>query len=174
MYSFDMANHGIIDLLRYNAWANNALLAACAILTDAQLDHRLAATSGSTRELLLHLVGGQQTFVLRTKGRQHEGELDRTSDWPGFAALQQIASATNRELCEIAEQLNPDAVVNLPYLDRAFQYPTRFFLTHAVVHGVEHRTEIKMNLADLGLGTPDLDGWGYGEAAGYGAEVSAP
>jgi len=58
----------LVELLRYNAWANDTLLAACAGLSDTQLDHRLAVTSGSTRELLLHLVGGQQTFVLRTRG----------------------------------------------------------------------------------------------------------
>jgi uncharacterized damage-inducible protein DinB len=63
-------NLGLVELLRYNAWANGVLLAACASLTDAQLDYRLTVTSGSTRELLLHLVGGQQTFALRTKGRQ--------------------------------------------------------------------------------------------------------
>jgi len=167
------ANLGLVELLRYNAWANGALLAACASLTDAQLDHRLTVTSGSTRELLLHLVGGQQTFALRTKGRQHEGELDRESAWPGVAALQEIATATNRELIEIAERLDPAAEVDLPYMESAYRYPTRFFLAHAVTHGVEHRTEIKANLADLGIATPDLDAWAYGEAAGYGAEVSA-
>ena len=26
----------------------------------------------------------KQTFILRTKGRQHEGELGRQSDWPGI------------------------------------------------------------------------------------------
>jgi len=169
-----MTNLGLVELFHYNAWANNALLSVCASLSDAQLDHRLTATSGSTRELLLHLVGGQQTFVLRTKGRQHEGELDRESAWPGAAALQEIATATNRELIEIAERLNPAAEVDLPYMESAFRYPTRFFLAHAVAHGVEHRTEIKTNLADLGVSTPDLDGWAYGESAGYGAEVSTP
>jgi hypothetical protein len=38
-------------------------------------------------------------------------------------------------------------------------------------HGVEHRTEIKLALAQLGVATPDLDGWPYAEAMGYGAPV---
>ena len=80
-------NLGLVEMMRYNAWANDVLLAACRELTDEQLDHRLHVTSGSTRELLVHIVGGQQTYVLRTMGRQHEGELDRDSEWPGMATL---------------------------------------------------------------------------------------
>src|SRR5262245_44254171 len=32
----------------------------------------------------MHIASGQQTFILRTKGRQHEGELSRWSTWPGM------------------------------------------------------------------------------------------
>ena len=39
-----------------------------------------------------------------------------------------------------------------------------------VLHLVD-RTEVKLNLAHAGVDTPDLDGWAYGEAAGYGGEV---
>ena len=165
-------NLGLVELLRYNAWANDTLLAACAGLSGTQLDHRLAVTSGSTRELLLHLVGGQQTFVLRTRGRQHEGEPDRGSRWPGMDVLLQIAAASNQELISIAEGLDPESEITLPYEGKPYRYPVRFFLAHAVEHGVEHRTEIKLNLADAGIGTPDLDGWAYSEWAGYGAEIA--
>jgi hypothetical protein len=36
---------------------------------------------------------------------------------------------------------------------------------------MEHRTEIKVSLNHLGIETPDLDGWSYSDAAGYGEEV---
>jgi uncharacterized damage-inducible protein DinB len=75
-------NLGLVEMMRYNASANRTLLDSCRELTDEQLDAHLPVTSGSTRELLIHIVGGQQTFVLRTKGRQHEGELNRGSAWP--------------------------------------------------------------------------------------------
>jgi uncharacterized damage-inducible protein DinB len=48
-----------------------------------------------------------------------------------------------------------------------------FFLLHAIEHGVEHRTEIKVTLALIGIATPDLDGWFYSQMAGYGREVAA-
>ena len=91
-------NRPLAETFRYNRWANLVLLEACRALTDEQLDARDPSASPSVRELLLHLVGGQQTFVLRTKGRQHEGELNRTSAFPGFDALTEIATATSDEL----------------------------------------------------------------------------
>lgn len=166
-------NAGLVEMLRYNEWANRTLFDAVRELTDEQLDHRLTVASGSTRELLVHIVGAQQTFVLRTMGRQHEGELDRGSPWPGMEELIALAEETSRELVEIAQRLDPEQEVDLPYQGEEYRYPVRFFLVHAAEHAVEHRAEVKLNLADAGVETPDLDGWEYAEAAGYGAVRSA-
>ena len=164
-------NLAMVEMLRYNAWANRALLDACCDLTEDQLQARLPESSGSVSELLVHIVGGQQTYVLRTQGRQHEGELHRGSAWPGLEELVRIAHRTNEELIEIAERLDAASEVILPYEGTSYRYPKRFFLVHAVEHGVEHRTEVKLNLASIGVITPDLDAWEYGESAGYGEEV---
>jgi uncharacterized damage-inducible protein DinB len=84
-------NGPFAEVLRYNRWATLTLLEACRSLADDELDARVAGTSGTVRELLLHVVGGQQTQALRTLGRQHEGELNRQSAWPGFDALLAVA-----------------------------------------------------------------------------------
>jgi uncharacterized damage-inducible protein DinB len=159
------------ELLRYNRWANLRLIEACCGLAAEQLDARAPGTSGSIRELLVHVVGGQQTFILRTKGRQHEGELGRGSPWPGFNALRSIALSTSDELIKIADGMDTDSEVDLPWQGKLYRYPLSFFLLHAIEHGVEHRTEIKVTMAELGVERPDLDGWSFSEAAGYGKEV---
>jgi uncharacterized damage-inducible protein DinB len=164
-------NGPLAEVLRYNRWALLTLLEACRSLTDEQLDYRGAGVSATVRELLLHVVGGQQTFVLRTMGRQHEGELNRSSAWPGFDALTGVARESSDRLVAIAEGLVEDEEVVLPYQGRSYRYPKSFFLTHAAEHGVEHRTEIKVALGQLGVETPDLDAWWYAGSAGYGAEV---
>jgi uncharacterized damage-inducible protein DinB len=140
-------------------------------LAAEQLDARAPGTSGAIRELLTHLIGGQQTFVLRTKGRQHEGELARGSAWPGFDVLRSIAVSTSDELIRIADGTDTDSEVDLPWQGKVYRYPMSFFLLHALEHGVEHRTEIKVTMAELGVERPDLDGWSYSEAAGYGKEA---
>ena len=162
----------LADCLRYDRWANLTLIDACRGLTEEQLDARVPGSSRSVRELLQHAAGSELTFVLRTKGRQHEGEsrhVDRT--WPGFDALRDVAASSGDDLIAIAERLDEDEFVALPYQGKTYEYPKSFFLLHAIEHGVEHRTEIKVTLALIGIETPDLDGWFYARVAGYGRVV---
>ncbi len=165
-------NQALAEVFRYNRWANLQLFEACRSLSDEHLDTRVPGTSGTVRELLLHVVGGQQTFVLRTMGRQDGSGLSRSSPWPGFDALLELAGRSSEQLVEIAAGLFEDSEVSLPYMGKVFRFPKGFFLAHAAEHGVEHRTEIKLALAQLGVETPDLDGWLYSTAAGYGREVT--
>lgn len=163
-------NAPFANMLRYERWATLRLIEACRALSDEQLDARLEWTSGPVRELLVHLVGGQQTFALRTKGRQHEGELNRSSTWPGFDALITAATDAGDELIRIAESIETEADAELSWMGHTYRYPVSFFVVHAVEHGVEHRTEIKLALAASGVQTPDLDGWEFAAAMGYGEE----
>lgn len=165
-------NQPLAEMFRYNRWANRMLLEACRDLNDSQLDSRLEAASGSVRELLMHIVGGEQTFLLRTKGRQHEGELTRESMWPGFDTLLDLERRTDDELISIAEGLESEGEVDLPWQGKSYRYPFSFFLVHAMEHSAEHRTEVKLSLKSIGFETPDLDAWPYSVAAGYGKEVS--
>lgn len=166
-------NKDLAEMFRYNAWANRELFTACRSLTAGQLDTHVPGISGSVRELLMHIAGGQQTFVLRTKGRQHEGELGRQSAWPGMETVIDIAIRTSDDLIAIAEQLQDDEVVDLAYQGKIYRYPKRFFLVHAMEHSAEHRTEVKAALAHMGIETPDLDGWNYAQSAGYGQEITS-
>jgi uncharacterized damage-inducible protein DinB len=165
-------NKSLAEMFRYNAWANRTLFEACRSLTEEQLDRRAPGISGSVRELLMHIAGGQQTFILRTQGRQHEGELGRQGTWPGFEAILRIVASTSDELISIAEQLEDDEEVELAYQGKAYRYPKRFFMVHAMEHSAEHRTEVKVALAQIGVETPDLDGWPYSASVGYGQEIS--
>jgi uncharacterized damage-inducible protein DinB len=161
-------------MLRYNKWATMTLVEACRSLTDAQLDTRGAGVSGTVRLLLMHVVGAQQTLALRTKGRQHEGELSGRKPWPGFDTLLALAAQSADELIAIAEGMDTQTETDLPYMGTTYRFPTSFFLAHALEHGVEHRTEIKVALNQLGIETPNLDGWAYSEAMGYGQVVPSP
>lgn len=163
-------NAPLAEMLRYNLWATTRLLEDCRSLPDAVLDTVVPGATGSIRELLVHLAGSQQTFALRTKGRQHEGELSRNSAWPGWDALFEAARTSGEELIEAAAALQTDADVDLPYMGKSYFFPKSFFLVHAMEHGADHRAEIRMALRSLNIETRDLDGWEYAAAMGYGAE----
>jgi uncharacterized damage-inducible protein DinB len=165
-------NESLVEMFRYNAWANRQLFEACRSLTEEQLDTHVPGTSGPVREILMHIAGAQQTFILRTRGRQHEGEVTRQSPWPGMDRLLALVEATNRELVVIAGKLDEEEAVDLSFQGQRYRFPARFFLVHAMAHGAEHRTEVKVALAQIGVETPDLDGWQYAAAAGYGQVVA--
>jgi uncharacterized damage-inducible protein DinB len=164
-------NTPFAEMFRYNRWATATILEACRALTDEQLDAHPAGVSGTVRELLTHVVGAQKSQALRTQGRHHEGEFQRHTPWPGFDALFAVAAETSDELVAIAESLDTDVEVDLPYMGRVYRIPKSFFLVHAMEHGVEHRTEIKVALGAIGVATPDLDGWAYAGANNIGYEV---
>ncbi len=163
-------NAPLAEVLKYNAWATLRLLEDCRNLADEVLDTRAAGATGTVRELLVHIVGAQQTFALRTKGRQHEGELSRMSAWPGWDTLFDAARSSAEELVAIATTLDTDESVDLPYIGKSYYFPKSFFLVHAIEHGADHRAEVRMGLRSLGVETRDLDGWEFGSAMGYGAE----
>ena len=162
-------NQPLAEMFKYNRWANLVLLEACRGLTQETLTAKPPGLSGTIGEILVHIVGGQQTFMLRTKGRQHEDEMNRETPWPGIDVLIDVAKTTSDELLAVAEELEHDRDVELPYLDTVYRFPLAFILTHAFEHGVEHRTEVKVGLGQLGIPTPDLDGWAYAEVVGYGS-----
>jgi uncharacterized damage-inducible protein DinB len=164
-------NLGLVETLRYNAWANETLLEACRDLTERQLETALAA--GAVGELLVHLVGAQENYVYLTQGLAEESALTRASAWPGIDDLNNVSERTSRELISLAEDLDPESDVQLVHHGKVHVYPRRLLLTNVVEHGVRHRTEVALTLASIGISVPDLDGWAYGRFAGYGAEVDA-
>lgn len=165
-------NGALVEMFEYNRWATRTLIEACRELSDDVLDADVPGVSGSVRQLLAHIVGGQQSQVLRTKGRQHEGELSRSSKWPGFPELLRLAEESSAALVEAAGAIEGEPTADLPWMGKTYRFPVSFFLAHAMEHGVEHRTEIKVALGSLGIETPDLDGWAYAAARGYGLEVA--
>jgi uncharacterized damage-inducible protein DinB len=150
-------------MLRYNEWANRTLFEDCRALSDEQLDTRASESSASVRELLTHIAGGQRTIVGRMIGEQQSS----WDDWPGFDALLKLLTRSNDELMAAGEAVREDDSVEITNGGRRYRFPKSFLLAQAVTHGAEHRTEIKLLLASIGVATPDLDSWSYARGAGF-------
>ncbi len=163
-------NAPLTRMFEYNAWANGRIIDACRALADAQLDLPGSATFGSIRSTLLHVVYAQYSFLARLDGRAQDPR-SVSPVWPGFDVLGGVATETSAALLTAAAALVEDTDVVLAYMGKTYRYPTSFFLTHALAHGVEHRTQIGMMLAQLGIEAPSLDGWEFAGFAGLGKEV---
>jgi uncharacterized damage-inducible protein DinB len=84
--------------------------------------------------------------------------------------LARVARTSSDDLIRIAEGMESDDEVVLPYMGKRPRFTRSFFLAHAAEHGTEHRTVVASAIAAFGLTPPELDAWAYASAAGYGEE----
>jgi hypothetical protein len=131
------------------------------VLDERVLDASVPEATASVRVLLMHLAGGQQAMLLRARGSDDESELSRDSTWPGLDEVARELKATSEELVERASALAEGATIEMQGDGVVHHYPVSVFLNQAVSHGIELRTEIKMALGHLGVGTPDFDHWSF-------------
>jgi uncharacterized damage-inducible protein DinB len=162
-------NEPFANVLRYNAWATETLVDACRTLSDAQLDAPAPpGTTGTLRHMLVHLVSSQETQLLRITGVMRPSV---SSAWEGWDALLRRARDSGKRLIDVAGELRDEEQVEFIEGGKRYLFPKSFFITHAVAHGDQHRSEIKMAMAALGVASPDLDGWNWAQAAGIGGEA---
>lgn len=156
-----MNENFLIKLFEHNNWANLQIIQACSTLSDEQLDAEpQTATKGSIRRTLLHLVGSQQSY-LRTLTLPLESRLDAPS--VAFAELQESANKSGAGLLALAKgeqkPLKPQLQTRDGYLVESW-----VVMVQIINHATEHREQICSMLTALGVRSPDIDGWTFGEA----------
>lgn len=147
-------------LFEHNNWANLQILQACSNLTDEQLDAEpLAATKGSIRLTLQHLVVSQQSY-LRTLTLPLESRRDAVS--VPFGGLRESAIKSGEGLLALARAEQEPLTPQIQTRD-GYQVEPWVIMVQIINHATEHREQIKSMLSSLGLTPPDIDGWAYGE-----------
>ena len=152
-----------------SAWANDRVLEVCAGLTDEQLDQHGAASYGSIRGTLLHLLSSEQSYLAQAGGTM---PADRVylGQFPGFDVLKRAARDTGAALAATAESLASDAVVRGSAEDGYTEIQAKVLFVQAVHHSAEHRTQVVAMLSALDALPPQFDeeisGWAWGEATG--------
>jgi len=161
-------NETLSEMFRYNAWANRRVIEACAALDPARLEQRAVGLEWSLGKTLMHLIGGQDTFLYRLSDldERRRAAFEPWSfeggAWPGIDVLRAAAERTNADLLEVAASVGGGSYSRLPrWGGKDFRAKRSFLLTHAMSHGVEHRTQICLTFSEWGLAPPDLDGWSY-------------
>jgi uncharacterized damage-inducible protein DinB len=146
------------EFFRHNRWANVRLLEACRDLTDEQRARSVEGTYGELGYTLIHLVRGESFYVALLTGWEPPVRWEIPGPWPGIDALLDRAAFTGDRLCELAEEADPDALV-----DRGdAQVPTWVVLVQAINHATEHRAHATTILTQLGIEPPLTAGWTIG------------
>jgi uncharacterized damage-inducible protein DinB len=148
----------LTEMFRHNRWANERILEACRELTDEQRAATVEGTYGELGHTLTHIVSGESFYLELLTGWEPPVRWEIPGPWPGIDPLLERARFTGNRLCEVAEQADPDALV-----DRGdAQIPTSVVLVQTVNHGNEHRAHAATILTQLGIEPPLVDGWTFG------------
>jgi uncharacterized damage-inducible protein DinB len=153
-----------IEAFRYHKWANLHLLAACADLTPQQLQMTSPGTYGSMAATFLHLLGAEQRYIRRFSGA--EVRISERDEFPGMAALRDIAERSADELIEIVGRAQPDDQLDTTYDEKRYLLQAGVVLLQALHHGNDHRTHICTILGAHDIPYGDMDVWAYGNATG--------
>ena len=100
---------------------------------------------------------------------------------PGQAALPAVNAAALLRRNATDEAIAPHPAIlfadlswsHRDYLAESIRF-ANLFLAHALAHSSEHRGQVQFALARLGHEMPDLDGWAYAAAMGYGWPEGQP
>ncbi|MCL4869072.1 MAG: DinB family protein [Anaerolineae bacterium] len=150
----------LIELIRYNNWANAQVLAACQKLTAEQLATTTPGAYGAIHETLGHIIFAEADYVGRMTGDRPRPSFKR-EDGPTIADLAAFAEEVAAALLDAAQRIPPTQMVHEEEDGQTIEYLARHLFIQTINHGVEHRTNITTILSGLGLSAPEVDGWGY-------------
>lgn len=146
---------------RYNAWANQRLYAACALLDDQAYYADRAAFFGSIHRTLNHLVLGDRIWFGRIEGKPFAVTgLDQVL-YEDRHALRAAREEEDRRIERVVDQLNEAQLArDLEYSTTA-GIPKRtnlgLVLSHVFNHQTHHRGQAHNMLSQAGQDPPSLD-----------------
>jgi uncharacterized damage-inducible protein DinB len=150
----------LIELIRYNNWANAQIIATCEKLTADQLAATAPGTYGSIHRTLGHVIHAEADYIGRLTGDRPEPPF-KWEDGPGIAELSAFAAQVADALLDAAQRIPPSHMVHEEEDGLYLDYHARHLFIQTINHGIEHRTNITTILSGLGLAAPEVDGWGY-------------
>jgi uncharacterized damage-inducible protein DinB len=154
----------LIDkMFEYNLWANTRLIEVCSDLDVEQLETEIAGVFGRIHPTLVHIIRAEGGYLNRVTGSRPWAE---DLDWDNMPMSDLLAKAqlSGNQLIAIAGKADP-ATPHLSEWDgQQFHFFNWTVILQALYHGIEHRTQIKFLLTQLGVAHPELDGWNYVES----------
>ena len=159
----EMVNHPdsmVVDFLQYNRWANLQLIDICGGLTSEQLDTRAAGVYGSIYDTLRHITRAEASYYKRLTGTLLQPPFQWEQN-PSLPEIRPYAEHVSSALVDAAGQVQSSDLIDLEWEEQKYRFKAVALLIQVVNHGVEHRTNITTILAQLGIESPQIDGWGY-------------
>ncbi len=150
----------LVELIRYNNWANAQVFAACQKLTIEQLETSAPGAYGTIHETVEHIIRAEAGYIGRLTGNRPQPPF-RWREQAPLADLVAFAPTVASALLDTIQRVPPDHIVHEVEEGNTFDYQARLVFIQIINHGIEHRTNITTIMSGLGLNAPQVDGWGY-------------
>jgi uncharacterized damage-inducible protein DinB len=156
----------------HHIWATERLIDACAALSPEQLKIRVPGTYGSIIDTLRHLVRADGWYLSFFSVEPRALIDDETS----LSELRSVITSNGAAwTAQLAREVDPDEDVVEPGDDGSeYHVPKGIRLAQVILHGADHRSQVRTALSSLGLTPAEDDLWSFAEATGRAQEVPAP
>lgn len=150
------------QLARNNAWSNRRLHAACAALTQAELEAPRVGFFPSLQATLNHILVVDWYYLDGLEGGGLGLATQETPiPFPSLAELTAAQRESDERLIRLCDSLTPEALEGQVTLDRGEQGLTResvrAVLAHLFVHQIHHRGQAHAMLSGTRIAPPQLD-----------------
>jgi len=150
----------LIELFRYNQWANQELMAICMQLDNDVTTAGIPGAYGSICDTFAHILKAQASFLRRIHGNSPEPAF-KWEDKPSLAGMAQYEAKLSAELLDTLQRVSVTQNVHEEGDGWTFDYQARLIFMSVVYHGIAHRVDITTALNSRGVELPELDVWGY-------------
>jgi uncharacterized damage-inducible protein DinB len=150
----------LVELVRYNNWANAQVFAACRELTEEQVAATTPGAYGNIRDTLMHMIWAEADYIGRMTGDRPYPSFRRDDPYT-VADIAEFAGRVGPALLEAVQRVPLAYIVHEEEDGNTVDYQARGLFIQVINHGIEHRTNVTTILSGLGLSAPEVDGWGY-------------
>lgn len=148
------------ELYRYNYWARDRQLEACAALSQEEFVRPMGNSFGSVRDTLVHLLQVEWIWLERWNGRAPKV-------WPSGAEYKDLEKVTEgwkrveagmwEFLGRVTEQELRGDITYVNFKGRTWTYKLWRAMLHVVNHQSYHRGQVTTLLRQLGKPAPEVD-----------------
>ena len=149
------------EVFAYNNWANKQLLQTLAPVNDTQLHTDIHNGIGSIHTTLVHMFSGIWIWRTRWQGGMPDTML-QPQDFPTLEAIQERWETEEHLMHNFLATLHDeDLLREIRYIGtmvpgKIFTLPKWKTMLHLTNHLTQHRSEIAMNLTELGYSPGEL------------------
>ncbi|MDP2698982.1 DinB family protein [Thalassospira sp.] len=157
-------------MARYNQWANERMLAACATLDGGALAAPRVAFFPSILKTFNHILVADRLWLARLEGRVEKLALDDVL-YPEFGAFRSARMAQDQAIIAFVDALDDDVLAtDLAYRNvagKAFETPRSVVIGHFFNHQTHHRGQLHSMLLEAGCGSQEIDLIYFARLHGY-------